>query len=140
MRAQHSQVADTPLVIPSEARDLGSCRGWQRPRFLVAFAPRSDRWIRTLILGAILSLALNVATRYSTITRQEAGTTKSATSQSLDGQRQNLLNDGLHWSAPAAKFVLFEPAGISAATLPAVPSITGCHSEECLYDRPPPCC
>jgi len=133
MRAQRSPVADTPLVIPSEARDLGSSfdRRW---------VCQKSFWLRGLILGAILSLALNVATRYSTITRQEAGTTKSATSQSLDGQRQNLLNDGLHWSAPAAKFVLFEPAGISAATLPAVPSITGCHSEECLYDRPPPCC
>jgi hypothetical protein len=141
MKEERSQIADkAPFVIPSEARNLGFSRGRQRPRFLVAFAPRSDRWIRTLILGAVLSLAINVATRYTTIAPQERSKTKSTTSQSLDGKRQHLLNDGLHWSAPAAKFILFEPAGISAATLPAVPSITGCYSEECLYDRPPPYC
>jgi hypothetical protein len=141
MKEERSQIADkAPFVIPSEARDLGSCRGWQRPRFLVAFAPRSDRWIRTLILGAVLSLAINVATRYSTITRQEAGATKSTTSQSLDGKRQHLLNDGLHWSAPAATFVLFQPARVSVAVLSSILPVTRIYSEESLYDRPPPYC
>jgi hypothetical protein len=133
MRAQRSPVADTPLVIPSEARDLGSSfdRRW---------VCQKSFWLRGLILGAILSLALNVATRYSTITRQEAGTTKSATSQSLDGQRQNLLNDGLQWSAPAAKFVLFEPARLSVAVLSSIPPVARVYSEVSLYDRPPPYC
>ncbi|MGC1435305.1 MAG: glycosyltransferase family 39 protein [Terriglobales bacterium] len=31
------------LVIPSEARDLGSSRVQRKPRFLVAFAPRNDK-------------------------------------------------------------------------------------------------
>ena len=141
MKEERSQIADkAPFVIPSEARDLGSSHGRQRPRFLAAFAPGNDRWLEALILGAVLSLALNVATRYTTITPQGASRTKSITSQSLDVQRQHLLNDGLHWSAPAAKFVLFEPAPLSFAVLPSIAPVTGVYSEECLYDRPPPDC
>jgi hypothetical protein len=141
MKEERSQIADkAPSVIPSESRDLGSSRGRQRPGFFVAFVPRNDRLLRVLILGAVLSLAINVATRYTTITPQETSKTKSTTSQSLDVQRQHLLNDGLHWSAPAAKFVLFEPARLSVAMLPSISPVTGIYSEACLYDRPPPYC
>ena len=35
-------IPDTPVVIPSEARDLGSGLGRQEHRFLDAFAPRND--------------------------------------------------------------------------------------------------
>jgi hypothetical protein len=133
MRAQHSQVADTRFVIPSRARDLGSSRYRRR-------VCQRCFWLRALILGAVLSLAINVATRYSTITPQEACRAKSTTSKSLDGQRQRLLNDSLHWSAPAAKFVLFVPARLSVAVLPSIFPVTGIHSEESLYDRPPPYC
>jgi hypothetical protein len=97
-------------------------------------------WRGALILSAVLSLAINVATRYSTLTPRETGTTKGATSKSLDGKRQHLLNDGLHWSAPAAKFILFEPAAISVAALPAVPPATRSRSEGLLCSRPPPFC
>jgi hypothetical protein len=97
-------------------------------------------WHRTLILSAVLCLGINVATRYSTIAPLETGATKDATSKSLDGKRQHLLNDGLQWCAPAANFVLFEPAAISAAALPAVPPATRSFSEDLLYSRPPPFC
>jgi len=96
-------------------------------------------WHRTLILAAVTSIAVSVATRYSTIVPLKAEATKRATSQSLDGKRQHLLNDGLHWSAPAVKSVLFVPARLSAAVLPFIGFVTGLHSEE-LYDRPPPYC
>jgi len=101
---------------------------------------RSGFWGRAVILSAVLSLTINLATRYSTIVRDEGRPTKTVTSRSLDAKRQHLLNDGLHWSAPTAKFVLFEPARLSAAALPFVHSVTGRYSEECLYDRPPPHC
>jgi hypothetical protein len=134
MSERHCQSADkVPFVIPSEARDLGSSLYRRR-------VCQRCFWLRGLILGAVLSLAVNVATRYTTITLQEPTKTKSTTSQSLDVRRQHLLNDGLHWSVPAAKFVLFEPARLSVAALPSVPPVTGIHSEESLYDRPPPYC
>lgn len=93
-----------------------------------------------VILVAVFSLAVSVATRYSTAVGQEAQATKIIRSQSLDAKRQHLLNDGLHWSAPAVTFVLFAPARVSARALPAVPSIARLFLEDCLYKRPPPSC
>jgi hypothetical protein len=171
MKEPHSQIADkvllakspdtVSLVIPSEARDLGSSHVRRKPGFLVAFAPRNDRWIllntyvraqlrtnaergttfrgRALILGAVLSLTISVATRFSTVA-QEGTPAKIVTSQSLDAQRQHLLNNGLHWCAPAATFVLFEPAGVSLEVLPAGPPIIRPYPEDLLYSRPPPSC
>src|ERR1700719_4560848 len=105
MKARHSQIAEEVSVGNlSNARDLGSARGRRQPRFLFAFAPPTDRawvckrslWRSALILGAVLSLAISVATRYSTVVRHEAGTTRIVASRSLDAKRQHLLKDGLH--------------------------------------------
>jgi hypothetical protein len=145
MRERRSQIADIPVVIPNEARGPGFFRGRRTPGFLVAFAPRNHRgcvcqhsfWRRALVLGAVLSLAISVATRYSTVVRHKAAT-KILTSQSLDAKRQHLLKDGLHWSAPAATFVLFEPTQVLVAGLPAVPLGPQLYAPDFLYSRPPP--
>jgi len=103
-------------------------------------AVRTTRfWHHALILGTVLSFTINVATRYCNITGAETQALKAAKMHSLDVQRQPLLNDGLHWSAPAA-FVLFKPTRVFAALLPAVPSIIRPYSEDCRYSRPPPSC
>ena len=98
----------------------------------------SGSWQRALILGTVLALTVSLATRYSTV-RGEAGTTKNASSQSLDSKRQHLLNDGLHWTAPAATFVLFEPAEVSSAVWPVALPTARPYAEDLLYSRPPPC-
>jgi hypothetical protein len=142
-----SQIADhVPVVIPSEATDLGCSRSRRKPGFLVAFSPRNDKGVvcqqsfrcAALILGAVLSLAISLATRYSTVVRNTAPATTTVRSLHLDAERQRLLNDGLHWSAPATTFVLFEPSGVSAAVSPAVPPAIRPYSEDLLYSRPPP--
>ena len=140
MTERHCQMVALPFVIPSEARDPGCSRSRHRPGFPLAFAARNDRWLRVLTLGAVLSLAINVAIRYTTITPHEISGTKSTTSQSLDVQRQHLLNDGLHWSVPTAKFVLFGPPRLSGAVFSFIPLVPGIYSEESLYERPPPHC
>jgi len=145
MRKRRSQLADIPVVIPSEVRDLGSSFDRRTPGFLVAFAPRNDRgcvcqhsfWRRALVLGAVLSLAINVATRYSTVVRHETAT-KILTSQSLDAKRQHLLKDGLHWSAPAATFVLFESTEARVVGLPSISPGPRLYATDFLYSRPPP--
>lgn len=96
-------------------------------------------WRKTLIFTAVLSLAINVATRYTTVVQQKAAA-KIVSPDSVDAKRQHLLNDGLHWSAPAATFVLFQPAGASTAGLPPVPRVARLDSEDFLYSRPPPFC
>jgi hypothetical protein len=99
-----------------------------------------SNWHRALILGAVLSLTINVATRYCQVTGAETQTLKAAKSYSLDAQRQHLLNDGFHWSVPAAALVLFKPTQVISAVLPAIFPVTRRHSEVCLYNRPPPSC
>jgi hypothetical protein len=100
---------------------------------------RSSLSRRALILAAVVSLTISVATRYTTVVRLEAGT-KALTSQSLDSERQHLLNDGLHWSAPAAIFVLLEPTRVSFAISPVIFPINRLYPEDLLYSRPPPSC
>ncbi len=56
-----------PVVIPSNARDLGSSHRQQKPRFLVAFAPRNDKGTEkasSLLLVPIIPLALWYAFHY----------------------------------------------------------------------------
>ncbi len=145
MRKTRSQTADIRSVIPNEARDLDFSFNRRTLRFLVGFASRNDRgcvcqhsfWPRALVLGAVLSLAISVATRYSTVVRHETAT-NILTSQSLDAKRQHLLKDGLHWSAPPATFVLFEPSGVHVSALPAVPPGPPLYATDFLYSRPPP--
>ena len=98
---------------------------------------RSAFWRKALVLSAVLSLAISVATRYSMVEQQETAL-KIVKSQSLDAARQHLLKDGLRWSAPAATFVLLQPAEVFHAELPAMPSLVRLRAEDFLYSRPPP--
>jgi hypothetical protein len=92
---------------------------------------------RLLLLSAVFSLAISVATRYGAVDQQKASTTM-VKSQSLDASRQHLLNDSLHWSAPSATFVLFLPARILLAAWTGVPSVARLHFESFFHRRPPP--
>ena len=56
---------DAPVVIPSEARDLGSSLGRQEPRFLVAFAPRNDREMSFSAAWALLIPLIPLALWYA---------------------------------------------------------------------------
>jgi hypothetical protein len=96
-------------------------------------------WRTALVLGAILSLTISVATRYSKVVRHEAAT-KILTSQSLDAKRQHLLKDGSYWSAPAAMFVLFEPTEARVVGLPSISTGPRLYATDFLYSRPPPSC
>jgi len=101
-------------------------------------AREASSWHHALILGAVLSLTINVATRYCNVIGAGTQALKAAKAHSPDAKRQHLLNDSLHWSAPAAAFVLFEPTRVSSAVLPAIPLVTRLYPEDCLYNRPPP--
>jgi hypothetical protein len=95
---------------------------------------------RALILCAVLSLTINVATRYCQVTGAETQSPKAAKSHSPEAERQHLLNDGLHWSAPSAAFVLLEPTRVASTELPRVSPAVRSPSENCIYTRPPPFC
>lgn len=112
---------------------------WQMPR-LRARAAGIGFHQRALILAAAVSLAFGVATRYCQVAAWSADGVKVAHSQSPEAKRQHLLNDGHHWSAPAAALVLFRPAPVAFGISPVAPASPRRYGEDCLYSRPPPLC
>jgi len=115
-------------------------------RSMCAKAPRNVAlrsagcWRRTLIMVAVVSLSISVATRYCAVVQFSSRAATVAKACPPEGKRQHLLNDGLHWSAPVETFVLFEPAGVSGAVLLTEPLLTRPYSQDSLYSRPPPVC
>jgi hypothetical protein len=106
----------------------------------VTFMRRNRLAHRVVILVAVLSLAVAVATRYCSVERYQTNATKIVKAHSFDAKRQRLLNDGLHWAAPAETLILFEPTQVSPAVVPAVPPVVRLYLEHGLHNRPPPFC
>jgi len=104
----------------------------------VRFIAEKRIWHAAVIALAVFSLTLNVATRYCRVSPCETQAMKSARSHSMDGERQRLLNDCLHWTAPSPTFTFFVPRRVFVRTLPARPVVRFLYAEDCLYNRPPP--
>lgn len=113
-----------------------SMLGYSRARVGFASACR----IAVVVL-AICALTVSLATRYTVLgpeVQPEVRKTTTVKSQSLDGQRQHLLGDGLQWMAPASSFTLFQPPRPSVFTVLAVVLSINLNFETWLYNRPPP--
>ena len=103
-------------------------------------AVKVNFWQRALVLGAVLSLLVNVATRFCVVVPNQPHGTNIAQAHSLDGKRQRLLNDGLQWSAPVATFVLLHPTQAWSSALPKISVVPRLCPEQYRYSRPPPSC
>jgi hypothetical protein len=101
---------------------------------------RFGLWRRVLILLAIVALSMSLAMRYATSTNAVLSKATSISSQALDAKTQNLLGDGLQWTAPVAAIITFvvprEPERIHDLVLP----VSDPHLVGWLYNRPPPAC
>jgi hypothetical protein len=97
----------------------------------------ASRCAITVILLAVFSLTVSLATRFSAVSAR-AGQGTSVSAQSLEGKTQRLLIKALQLSAPVARFTLFEPPRSSSFLASAVFPFTTFSSEIWLYDRPPP--
>lgn len=97
-------------------------------------------WRRITLIGlAIFSLTVSLATRF-TISASETPAARSVQAHSPDAHRQNLLGDGIRWTAPASSFTVFEPPRALVYAVPADLPFTSFWSENWLYNRPPPSC
>lgn len=93
-----------------------------------------------LVLFAVSSLAISVASRFTTTANVDFGKQTSVSADSANAKTQHLLGDGLQWSAPVASFImLVVPRGKTLIRHPVLPPIY-LHSENWLYNRPPPFC
>ncbi len=90
-----------------------------------------------LVCLATCSLTVSLATRFTIPVSETPGIT-SVQTYSPHAHRQQLLGDGLKWTAPASSFKVFEPPRALVYAVPAVFPSTTFYSETWLYDRPPP--
>jgi len=110
------------------------------PMLRNARLPRAS-WRRCgLIVVAVCSLAVSLATRYCVLAAPDNHSETTVQSHAPAPKRQHLDNDGLHWTAPAATFILFKPGRAHIAVLPAVRPATNLYAGDCLHNRPPPSC
>ncbi len=110
---------------------LASCRDVRRCR----------NWRAALVLVAICSLSVSLATRYTRLNSESIGVkVKIVKSQSLDVKKQHLVRDALKWTAPTPKFTLVPAVRAHVHVVSAVFPATNLSSESWLYNRPPPSC
>jgi hypothetical protein len=90
-----------------------------------------------LVFLTICCLTVSLATRFAAAS-SEPSAVRAVQAHSPDAQPQNLLSDGLKWTAPAVSLTLFEPPRSFVPAVSAVFPSTNLSFESRLYNRPPP--
>ena len=93
-----------------------------------------------VVLVAICSLIVSVATRYSSAGLPSSTTPRAAfqVHASPEAKRQHLAKDAADWVPPVICFILLQSPRSYPRIAPAGPPIPGLLLEESLYNRPPP--
>jgi hypothetical protein len=95
-------------------------------------------WRGVLIVIAICSLTLSVATRFWASSTSQSKIVKSVDQRSVEPKRQHLNKDATRWVAPLVDFSIFVPAAIETSLALSGPVLPKHVFSESLYNRPPP--
>ena len=97
------------------------------------------RWCTAVVLVAVCTLTLSVATRYSFFasTANELVTTVQ-NHQSWTPGLQRLLNNAATWMPPIAVSAIFHDPGSYPHVVESGPAVSSVLPEKNLYNRPPP--
>jgi len=99
---------------------------------------RCARWCALVILLAICSLTISVATRYSSSANLSSGAAKSLRQHTQqEPSRQRLTKIAANWMPVFRSSVLQAPSAYPRIA-PAGPPIPRLSFESSLYNRPPP--
>src|SRR5579871_6683549 len=99
---------------------------------------RHKNWCAVVVLVAVFSLALSVATRYSTPCDAPLSTVKTAKSHNYpDAKRQRLVKDSANWMPPVTRVDGLSAPNFYPRIAPAGPPIPNLVLEENVYNRPP---
>jgi hypothetical protein len=100
---------------------------------------RCARWCALVVMLAVCSLAISVATRYNSSEGSSRSTSKSLHKQSIEEpSRQRLTKNAAQWIPPVVvAAILYVPTSDSrvAVARPEIPNCSFCSN---LYYRPPP--
>ena len=102
-------------------------------------AQRRKSWCALVVLVAVCSLTVSVATRYSSRWEASSPTVKTVqTHTSPDVKRQRLAKNAATWIPPVARFDILRAPIFYPRITPAGPPVPSLLFEESLYNRPPP--
>ncbi len=100
---------------------------------------RHRTWCALVVLAAVCSLTVNVATRYSSPLNPSSPTVKTVrTHTAPDAKRQRLAKNAADWAPPVVCFDVLRSPRSYPRISPAGPPIPNLLLEESLYNRPPP--
>ena len=100
---------------------------------------RRRSWCAVVVLAAVCSLTVSVATRYSS--SWDVATPKVKTVEAHptpEAKRQRLDKDAANWVPPLVGFDVLQSPGSYPRTAPAEPPAQNLLLEESLFNRPPP--
>lgn len=92
---------------------------------------------RLLIVIAIFSLAVSLATRFVIPTTSHTRTVKSVSRCLVEPQRQRLNRDAVQWAAPVLASAFVEPV-VYPPVAPPEPQLAIQFFDDSTYNRPPP--
>jgi len=95
-------------------------------------------WRSALIVIAICSLTVSVATRFWASSTSDTQIVKSVDHRPLDPKRQHLNKDAARWVSPSATFSVIAPASVETQLAPVIPLLPKHVFSDTLYNRPPP--
>jgi hypothetical protein len=100
---------------------------------------RRKTWCAVVVLAAVCSLTVSVATRYSSSWDVSAPTVKTVQAHAKpEAKRQRLDKDAANWVPPLVGFDALRSPSSYRQTTPAEPPTRNVFLEESLFNRPPP--
>jgi hypothetical protein len=100
---------------------------------------RQQRWCALIILLAVCSLTVRVATRYTCMEDASAPALTSVHSQMVQAPiRQRLIQTAAAWHPPVACISTLDTVDFYPRVSPAGPPMPSVLFDESLYNRPPP--
>jgi hypothetical protein len=100
---------------------------------------RGKRWCACVILLAVCSLTVSLATRYFSVSATSSNhEVRTIVNHSQDAKRQHLAKDAVNWIAPVACRTMLAAPAFYPRFAPAGPPAPSLLFEEILYNRPPP--
>ena len=126
--AQVDIVGRTGLPAPSEMSQLRHCED-----------RRSRNWSAVVVLIAICSLTLSLATRYTSPSALSSHAVKIVRTQApTDAKRQRLAKNAVNWIPPVVCFGVLPTPVLPLRFAPAAPLAAGLLFEVSRFNRPPP--
>lgn len=99
---------------------------------------RVGTWGAALILVAVCSLTISLATRYNDCASVPSVSVKHVTIHSSAQKRQHLDKDAARWVTPVGRFAILEVSTFYPRFAPSGPPVHAFLLDERLYNRPPP--